>query len=72
MKRGMGRKRFTAEQIINMLGEAEVLLKQDSTVGEVCRKLGISEQIYYRWRMTKAKKRNTMRDFLIRVPLNFI
>ena len=46
----MGRKRFTAEQIINMLREAEVLLNRDSTVGEVCRKLGISEQTYYRWR----------------------
>ena len=46
----MGRKRFTAEQIINMLREAEVLLNQDSTVGEVCRKLSISEQTYYRWR----------------------
>ena len=46
----MGRKRFTAEQIINMLREAEVLLNQDSTVGHVCRKLGISEQTYYRWR----------------------
>jgi putative transposase len=46
----MGRKRFTAEQIINMLREAEVLLNQSSTVGEVCRKLGISEQTYYRWR----------------------
>ena len=46
----MGRKRFKAEQIINMLREAEVLLNQGSTVGEVCRKLGISEQTYYRWR----------------------
>jgi putative transposase len=46
----MGRKRFTAEQIINMLREAEVLLNRGSTVGEVCRKLGISEQTYYRWR----------------------
>ncbi len=46
----MGRKRFTAKQIINMLREAEVLLNQGSTVGEVCRKLGISEQTYYRWR----------------------
>jgi len=46
----MGRKRFTAEQIINLLREAEVLLNQGSTVGEVCRKLGISEQTYYRWR----------------------
>jgi len=46
----MGRKRFTAEQVINMLREAEVLLNEGSTVGEVCRKLGISEQTYYRWR----------------------
>ena len=46
----MGRKRYTAEQIISMFREAEVLLNQGSTVGEVCRKLGISEQTYYRWR----------------------
>ena len=46
----MGRKRFTAGQIIDMLREAEVLLNQGSTVGEVCRKLGIYEQTYYRWR----------------------
>jgi len=46
----MGRKRFTAEQIISMLREAEVLLNQDSTVGEVCRKLSISKQTYYRCR----------------------
>jgi transposase-like protein len=46
----MGRKRFTAEQIINMLREAEVHLNQGSTVEEVCRKLGISEQTCYRWR----------------------
>ena len=32
----MGRKRYTPEQIITMLREAEVLLSQDSTVGEVC------------------------------------
>ena len=46
----MGRRQFTAEQIINMLREAEVLLNQGVTVGEVCRKLGISEQTYFRWR----------------------
>jgi len=46
----MGRKRFTAELIINMLREAQVPLNQDSTVGEVCRKLSISEQTYYPWR----------------------
>jgi transposase-like protein len=46
----MGRKRFTPEQIITMLREAEVLLNQAIPVAEVCRKLGISEQTYYRWR----------------------
>ena len=46
----MSRKRFTSEQIITMLREAEVLLNQGSTVGEVSRKLEISEQTFYRWR----------------------
>jgi putative transposase len=46
----MAGKRFTPEQIITMLREAEVLLNQATPVVEVCRKLGISEQTYYRWR----------------------
>jgi transposase-like protein len=46
----MARKRFTPEQVITMLREAEVLLSQSNPIGEVCRKLGISEQTYYRWR----------------------
>jgi len=46
----MGRKRYTAEQIIGMLREAEVLQSQGMTIGETSRKLGISEQTYYRWR----------------------
>ncbi len=46
----MKKKVFTAEQIIIMLREAEVLLSQGSTVSEVARKLGITEQTYYRWR----------------------
>jgi len=46
----MKKKGFTAEQIIGKLREAEVLLSQGSTVGEVSRKLGITEQTYYRWR----------------------
>jgi len=43
-------KRFTAEKIIGMLREAEVLLAQGKKVGEVCRSLGVSEQSYFRWR----------------------
>jgi transposase-like protein len=46
----MARKRFSPEQIITMLREAEVLLNQSTPVAEVCRKLGVSEQTYYRWR----------------------
>jgi putative transposase len=46
----MGRKIYTAEQIIGLLREAEVLQGQGLMIGEVSRKLGISEQTYYRWR----------------------
>ena len=46
----MKKKGFSAEQIIGKLREAEVLLGQGSPVGEVSRKLGITEQTYYRWR----------------------
>ena len=46
----MSHKRYTAEQIISILREAEVALSQGQTVGQVCRVLGISEQSYYRWR----------------------
>ena len=46
----MARKRFTPEQIITMLREAEVLLNQATPVTKICRKLGSSEQTYYRWR----------------------
>jgi len=46
----MGRKKYTAEQIINKLREAEVLLSQGATVGEASKKIGVIEQTYYRWR----------------------
>jgi hypothetical protein len=46
----MARKRFTTEQIIGMLREAEVRLSQGQSIGLICTVLCISEQIYYRWR----------------------
>ena len=46
----MTRKRYTAEQIIHKLREAEVELAAGNSVPTVCRKLAISEQTYYRWR----------------------
>ena len=46
----MGRKRFTAEQIIHMLRQAEVEIAKGKSVPEACRQIGIVEQTYYRWR----------------------
>jgi len=46
----MPRKRYSSEQIIIQLREAEVELAKGQTTVEVCRKLGITEQTYYRWR----------------------
>ena len=46
----MSRKRFTVEQIIHHLREAGVHLAQGQTVDEVCQRIGVSDQSYYRWR----------------------
>ena len=46
----MARKRYSSEQIISYLREAEVLLAKDGTIGQVCKKIGVTEQTYYRWR----------------------
>lgn len=46
----MSRKRYTPEQIIGKLREAEVETSRGMTVAEAVRKLGITEQTYYRWR----------------------
>ena len=46
----MGRQRHGAEQIIAKLREAEVELARGEPAGEVCRKLGVTEETYYRWR----------------------
>jgi len=46
----MVRKTYTLEQIINKLREVEVLISQGATTMEASRKIGITEQTYYRWR----------------------
>ena len=46
----MAKKRHTAEQIISKLREAEVMLATGTKIPQVCRKIGITEQTYYRWR----------------------
>ena len=60
-------KKFTAEQIIGKLREAEVGLAQGKTVPEVAWKLGLTEQTFYRWkrehrglRTDQAKRRQAV------------
>ena len=46
----MARKRFGAEQIIPKLREAEVEIAQGATVAAASKKIGVTEQTYYRWK----------------------
>ena len=57
------KRRYSTEQIITKLREADVLMSQGKTAEEFARTLEISKQTYYRWRkeyggldMTQAKK----------------
>jgi len=47
---GMVRRSYRPEQIIQKVREAEVLVSEGSTIGEAARKIGVTEQTYYRWR----------------------
>ena len=46
----MPRRTYSPEQIINKLREVEVFISQGATTVEASRKVGITEQTYYRWR----------------------
>ncbi len=46
----MARIRHTAEQIVNKLREADVEIAQGASIAKACRKIGITDQTYYRWR----------------------
>ena len=46
----MSRKRFKAEEVVNKLREADVLIAQRQTVAQACKQIGVTEQTYYRWR----------------------
>jgi transposase-like protein len=46
----MAKKRFSAEQIVILLRQIEVLISQGKSAPIACRDAGISQQSYYRWR----------------------
>ena len=46
----MVRKKFTPEQIINKLREAEIHINQGISIAEASRKISVTQQTYYRWR----------------------
>lgn len=46
----MSKRKYTAEEIINKLREAEVLQSKGQSLEEVVRQLGISSVTYYKWR----------------------
>jgi len=47
------RRRWTADKIAHFLREAERDLAKGLTVSDICRKHGISQSMYYRWRQKR-------------------
>ena len=46
----MSRKRFKPEEIVNKLREADVLIAKGHTVAQACKRIGVTDFTYYRWR----------------------
>jgi transposase-like protein len=46
----MAGRQIKIEKIIQRLREVEVLCAEGATISEACRKIGVTEQTYYRWR----------------------
>lgn len=70
----MARKRYSPEQIIRLLREAEVFIAEGMTAAEAARKIGVSEQTYYRWRkeyggmqVEQAKRPETLEQENVRL-----
>jgi len=48
----MAKRKYSSEEIIHKLREADVLLGQGKTILEACKQLGVTDQTYFRWRKT--------------------
>ena len=49
----MARRKHTPEQVIKKLRQAEVAMAEGSTVAQASRKIGVTEQTFYRARRLK-------------------
>ena len=70
----MPRKRYSTEKIVTKLRQAEVELGRGLRTPQVCKKLGVSEQTYYRWRkeygglrLDQAKRLKTLEQENLRL-----
>ncbi len=59
-------RRYTPEQIITKLREAEVLQSQGMSIEEVVRKFEIASQTYYRWRKEYGGRSHPISAVLVR------
>ena len=48
----MAKRKYTSEEIIHKLREADVLLGQGKSILDACKQLGVTDQTYFRWRKT--------------------
>lgn len=46
----MPKHRYTTEEVIHKLREADVLIGQGQTVAQAAKQIGVTEQTYFRWR----------------------
>ena len=58
----MAKRRHTPEQVINKLREAKVAIAEGSTVAEAARRIGVTDQTFYRWRSEKGVSGSTRLD----------
>jgi transposase-like protein len=46
----MAKRKYSSEEIIHKLREADVLLGQGKSIAEACKQVGVTDQTYFRWR----------------------
>lgn len=62
----MPKHRYTTEEIIHKLREADVLIGQGQTVAQASKQIGVTDQTYFRWRKShgglKVDQAKRLRD----------